>query len=532
MKESKEHIAKNIRQYSFELSGENYSRLLTLIERYNSVKNYVFSRYSGIGSVLLLNRHRQEIRDEWVENEFAKQWNLPARYWKTALDDAIGNIKSQWSNTKLSCKKWLGRNGKKFEETEKYLFHYILKSDKHLSQVLNKDKEVIFPEKFDRVSLQRKEELYRLIRRLVRKYKGKKPHTNKKTFSVDADMYSYNNGRIEIMSAEPHKRIVLVVNTSDIFTGNLKISFDRNKVTINRPIQVKKLQGNNIEGEIGVDKNYENVVASSSGKIYGEGINKASNLYAETLCDINKERNRFRDIIKKYNEAAKKEGASEKDKKFFEEKIVNINQYNLGTKKYNKTKNRLAEAIHQETNRALNELLATEKPKEIVSEDLTKTFKSRKDRGKKNRRLMCTWSKGYLRKRLEYKSELNNILLTAVNAAYSSQSCSDCGCLGIRLKDDFYCPVCGRVEPAHINAAKVVKNRKYDKEIGLYTPFTEVRKIIVKRTITVAGDRLRDLLPIYKEYGIDLLKDYWSNQDFGCDTPKSELQENLFKSVL
>ena len=40
------------------------------------------------------------MRDEWVKTNFAEQWKLPARYWKLALSEATGNIKSQWSNIK------------------------------------------------------------------------------------------------------------------------------------------------------------------------------------------------------------------------------------------------------------------------------------------------------------------------------------------------------------------------------------------------------------------------------------------------
>jgi len=527
MKKDNEHIVKNIRQYSVCLSGENYEKLMTISERYNNVKNYVYGRYSGIGSISLLKGHRKEIRDKWVENGFAKQWKLPARYWKVALDDAVGQLKSKWSNIKLDCKKWYRRNGKSMNVEESHLFFYLLKSDTHLLKILNQHRKIDLPEKFSGISLKKKNSIFRLVRRLIRKHSGKKPKTDKKSFSIDADMYSYNDGCIEIMSFEPNRRIPLKVNTNGIFTGTLRLSFDRDKVTINMPLLVKKNTKKNTGDEIGIDKNYQNVVASSSGKVYGDGINKASTKYAETLCEINKKRNQFRDIIKKYEEIIEKKSTSEKDKKFLNQKIGNINKNNLGTQKYNKTKERLSEGIHQETNKALNQLIREEAPRGIISEDLTKTFGSHKERGKKFARLMASWAKGYLRDRLEYKAELNNIPLTAVNAAYSSQSCSDCECYGIRLGDNFYCPVCGKVEPAHINAGKVVKNRKYDKEIGLYTPFAEVRKIIVKRTIAVAGDRLKDLLPIYLEHGIDLLKGYWGNQDFGCNTPKSELQKNI-----
>ena len=95
MKVSDKHIIKNVRQFSYELSGENYSSLLMLSGRYNTVKNYVYKRFSGIGSMLQLGNHRKDIRDVWVESKFGNQWKLPSRYWKIALDDAAGSLKSR-----------------------------------------------------------------------------------------------------------------------------------------------------------------------------------------------------------------------------------------------------------------------------------------------------------------------------------------------------------------------------------------------------------------------------------------------------
>ena len=62
-------IIKNIKQYSTELSGNNYDKLFTLTQRYINTKNYFYHKYSGINSVIIIQNHRKEIRDELLKNK-------------------------------------------------------------------------------------------------------------------------------------------------------------------------------------------------------------------------------------------------------------------------------------------------------------------------------------------------------------------------------------------------------------------------------------------------------------------------------
>ena len=89
------------------------------------MKNYVYSRYSGIHSLLILKNYKKLIRDVWVQTEFAEQWKLPARYWKLALDEAISNINSLWSNTKNAVRKALRNNPNRNRTRKKLHLLYI-----------------------------------------------------------------------------------------------------------------------------------------------------------------------------------------------------------------------------------------------------------------------------------------------------------------------------------------------------------------------------------------------------------------------
>ncbi|MGL5576112.1 MAG: zinc ribbon domain-containing protein, partial [Sarcina sp.] len=92
------------------------------------------------------------------------------------------------------------------------------------------------------------------------------------------------------------------------------------------------------------------------------------------------------------------------------------------------------------------------------------------------------WIKGYIRKKLEYKSDLNEIIYTYINPAYTSKVCSTCGRFGERNFEVFECSNCGKTH-ADINASKNILNRKDDKEINLYTPYKKVKKILENRIL-------------------------------------------------
>ena len=199
----KDLIIKNVRQYSYELDNATIEELLEIGRRYKSVKNYVYSRFSGIKSLLVIEKPRK-IRDEWSHSKFYKQWNLPARYWKLALVDAIGNIQSGWSNVKNKIKKQAYRNNH-LSDTDRYYINYILSANKLYYKVLN-NIEFDIPKKFEDKDLNLKY-LNNLIKRYTRRYKGKVPYTNKiNSFSIDTGLYRYKDDCIYITTLSKRKR--------------------------------------------------------------------------------------------------------------------------------------------------------------------------------------------------------------------------------------------------------------------------------------------------------------------------------------
>ena len=91
------------------------------------VKNYIYSRYSGINSILLLRKDRT-IREEYVKTKFYEQCKLPARYWKSLKADRFFP-----SSKMCSCCKTIKRDLKLKDRT------YIC-SKKDCNLVIDRDK--------------------------------------------------------------------------------------------------------------------------------------------------------------------------------------------------------------------------------------------------------------------------------------------------------------------------------------------------------------------------------------------------------
>ena len=76
-----------------------------------------------------------------------------------------------------------------------------------------------------------------------------------------------------------------------------------------------------------------------------------------------------------------------------------------------------------------------------------------KKRNKTFRRRSNSWNFCQLRSFLEYKSKINGVQITAIPPAYTSQTCHNCGHIGIRHGKHFRCAHCGNVADADVNAA-------------------------------------------------------------------------------
>jgi IS605 OrfB family transposase len=92
--------------------------------------------------------------------------------------------------------------------------------------------------------------------------------------------------------------------------------------------------------------------------------------------------------------------------------------------------------------------------KELVLEDL-KNLKHKSKLSSKFMNKMQRWSYPQVLNKLNSLAELNGIHLSKVNPAYTSQTCSNCGCVDpeSRQGEDFRCLHCGFEIDADLNAS-------------------------------------------------------------------------------
>lgn len=103
----------------------------------------------------------------------------------------------------------------------------------------------------------------------------------------------------------------------------------------------------------------------------------------------------------------------------------------------------------------------------LAMESLTH-IRKRIKAGKRMRSRLHRWSWHELQTFVEYKAEAVGIRVIYVNPAYSSKTCSVCGCIGVRQKHKFSCSSCGHLAHSDPNAA--VNLAKLAKSIGIARP--------------------------------------------------------------
>ncbi|MBF0579937.1 transposase [Erysipelotrichaceae bacterium RD49] len=427
-------IKKNIKQYSKKLDQPTMMALDNTCIQYGNAYNYFTPRYSGINSSAITisqTSTRKNCRDVLVKDKaFQKQIaKVPARFWKSALDDAGSTIRSMWSNLLNKARKKIAENENLNDDQRQYCF-WCLSGQRQISPVLAYE-EPELPKSLKKREFDR-HQLDNLLRRTIRKCKGAIPVNRKKrSFLIDAQQYSYRDTEegtfIEISTMDFRKRISIPVKDKNHLKGSLRVvvDFDNSSVVINSLIMAKKKKRKpGRRKTIGLDKGMKKTVATSTGNVYGTDVNGFAKEKSDWEVERNANRNKQRSVWLKLLESGNDQLAD----------IILAN--NIGDKHYTKQANRKQEPIKSCMNHALDEFFETENPKEIVIENLTWSKWNRSKSPGVNRRL-SSWMKGYLDERLNYKAEQYNCKVTYVNPAYTSQLCPKCHHLGVRQGESF-----------------------------------------------------------------------------------------------
>ena len=452
-------------------NNENEILLIGTVQR--NIKNYVWSRYSGISS--LLKQSGWTIRDELIQKDLLSK-KIPKTLSRVAVEKSASIIKTNWIITKKKVKRAIAQNENLTKDDKHYLY-LCLKHTPTLYNILNYKKVnyAIDYLKDLKIDVHR---LNNLLRRYIRRYKTK-AHTNKSNVILTSNLYKFdsNNKKFIFSGKNRNSRIeITLIGTVPKLKGTLELVKNQktNQYYLHVPLDRIIAKKNMTEQSeiLGLDVGITDLITLSNGSVYG--ANSAELFY--TLSDnlVNKNRSR----LFSYKQKLEKRISTEQDqskKSILEQKLKNLEDNNLVSKKriakISKYKSRIASHINCE----LNKMVKDENVKEIVREDLNWSSK-KKNVSRKQQNRFSTWSKGVLLERLSVKLAEKRIKETIVNPAYTSQVCCKCNHLGIRKGKEFKCSNCNLSIDADFNASINIKKRKFISEINIDTPYKEVKK--------------------------------------------------------
>ena len=414
--------------FSDTLNQGKYSALLEQAGRLGIIRSEVWQCFGSINGVGLRDR---TIRDAWIRE--GRQFNVPANAWKQTLADAIANIKANREAAKVSVKQAIRRRTQ--DRSEQKRLYTLLKSDKYADDSY----------------------LSRIMRKVC--HRGHN-HTHNQ-INVRSDDYTVfslkNKVWLKIPSLVKGKRIAIPLSTTLAPQGNLRLILRNGKVEVHYAVEVTKTNDCGSK-TVGVDKGFTEALTDSDGVHHGVNLGEV----------LSKESDRLK---LKYQRRHKLKAIAQKK--------PHVTKQNLGRKKLDKQAVKHQSVVSTIVHTAVNAVV--DKASVIVAEDLSSPISGKKFSKNVSRRL-SSWTKGVIAQAIKNVSHRRGSTVIHVNAAYTSQMDSRNGTLsGKRSGDKFYCED-GVVLQADVNAARNVLARLQDTEIGLWTPYQQVKSILLKRT--------------------------------------------------
>lgn len=426
MKKPSEAVCKIVCQHSKgTIRIEDMEKLREIALDCRKVKNYVYDRFGGIGSLSNLYPG-YTIQNEMTASGLRGELDLPSVYFYLAVFDALGDIKSQWTRTKSKVLGLVGEN-KNLTADEKHYLRYLLKVNNAFAAVLEGEPvelESGLQKTYDEVSEGVDTgKLHRYLRRQVRKYHIK-PHTDRaEGFSSSGKAYRYGDHGIYLAAKERRKRIFVELTDGNRYGSQIYIKLypEEGKADIHVPVKVSVRSHSDYVNEIGLAPGMYSMLTTDKRRRYGERLGEYQTGYSDWV----------REQTAGYQR-------SRKD--------------NPGRKKYEAKKRRYKEQIHSYINCELNRLLRTEKPRTIYIAKLPRPQAA--GRSRRINGYVSMWQRGYIRKRLEQKCKEQSVELVEVLGKGISSECSMCGREGSRREGMFSCGYCGYYGDEKENSAK------------------------------------------------------------------------------
>ncbi len=456
---------RTIKRDTYQLNKGKLQEVKDLCVAYSREKRYWLDVFRMSENQARLKRHR-EVRNEAIASGYISPNGLQARMWKLALVDAAETWEKYWQAAFVEARRRIAKNNTLAEDQRRYLY-WLLKDYNRFTGALHGDQSV--PTFQVTGSLSR---LSSYLQKVIRSVKGKAPAVKvARSFCLDSSCYAVftegNTQYLKIMSLKKGKRITIPLSGESAISGNIRVVLDKGKVQIHKP-QAVKVSRERLSGAVAIDLGYTEVMTDDMGNGYGSEFGVALTEASNRRHLKGKARNKLHALEKKHRAAGNIAKANR------------IKKFNLGRVKLEKQTSR--EQLHLENiiNRSINVLLRERKPELLISEDLRHAFTFDKPKGV-NRKL-SNWIKGVLQDRLEFKVLAGGSRHEQVNPAYGSQTCPSCGFVDKKNRngDRFKCLHCGHVGHADQVAAINYLHRADDPRITRYTPYREVKTVLMK----------------------------------------------------
>lgn len=430
-------LYKTVHQYNKEpVPHEDMAKLQEIAVDYCRVKNYVYGRYGGIRSLSKLYPG-YTVQNEMTDCGLRTELGMPSVYFYRAVFDALGDIKCQWTKTKSSVMKAVGRN-ENLTVDEKHYLRFLLKVNSAFEGVLNQNT-VQLPQEiqkqYDELSGQvdvRK--LHRYLCRQVRKHHHKQHTEVADGFGITERAYRYADHGIYISTKQSRKRVFIPLTDNNQYSSQLYIKLfpEHSDIEVIASVNVKVHVHDDYTNQIGLAAGMYTMFTTHEGHRYGEDLGKYQIEYAEW-------------VRRQMSSYQRNRGE------------------NPGRKKYYAKKGRLEEKLHSYVNHELNRFIQTEKPGIIYIAKLPKQHGG--GFNKKINYSVNMWQRGYIRKRLVQKCKEQSVEVVEVLGNNISRECSRCGAAGSSKEGIFFCESCGCRMEEKVNTASNVLKRGIDGKV-------------------------------------------------------------------
>lgn len=446
---SSDKICKTVRQYNKEpISKEDMEKLQDIAIDYSKVKNYVYDRFGGIGSLSKLYPG-YTVQNEMTATDLRKALGLPSVYFYLAIFEALADIKGQWIRTKSKLLQLIAANDS-FTSGEKHYLRFVIKVNNGFAAILNQSPMELpweIQKKYEEVSAGiDKEKLHRYLCRQVRKYHVKQHTDGAEGFAVTERAYRYKDHGIYLSTKQNRKRIFVPLTDNNRYKSQLYVKLypERGSIEIMAPVYMEARSYEEYTSQVGISIGMFTMITTNYGHCYGEEFGKYQTHYAEWI--------RNQTISYSCNR-----------------------EDNPGRKKYYAKKKRLEEQLHSYINQELNLFFRQEKPRIIYMAKLPGPQKGGVVPKINNQ--MTMWQRGYIRSRLMQKAREQSVEVVEVLGKDISRECSRCGETGSYKDGTFTCLHCGYSADKKQNTAQNVWKRGVE------------GKIIYRRQAKASGEK-------------------------------------------